>query len=509
VALYRASGVAIGLGTDWLPSGSMNMLRELACAAELNDSFMGGAFTDHELWQMATIGAARALAFDDAIGLLIPGHAGDVAVFRNHGQKHFGAVVRASLADVALVLRGGKVLSGDSAVVAALESGCDEIDVCGSPKALCVSRDTGKALAEVESAAKPIYPLFFCDTPTNEPSCLPARTLTEDSVVGSSLYSGISSDADRDGDGIKNDEDNCASLFNPIRPVDLGKQGDADGDGLGDPCDPCPLADGDSCSVPNPYDSDGDGLETWRDNCPSKANMGQQDSDGDGHGDDCDECPNDANPGSSKCPGKTTTIFAIQDPSHAEHPAEGTRVEVECVITAVSSKSVWCQDEQGGAFSGIMIYVGKVATYGDAMAVAVGDRVKVQGDYQEYQGTTELAAPEFAFVAQGSVPAPIEVAAAAIATGGRFADQYQGVLVRVTGVTVINADPDAPNDYDELIVTGNLRIDDLAFDGGAKGGAFDNANYPTNTSFSSVTGIVHYSFMNSKLLPRTAADLVS
>ena len=33
VTLYDRMGVNIGLGTDWLISGSMNMLRELACAA--------------------------------------------------------------------------------------------------------------------------------------------------------------------------------------------------------------------------------------------------------------------------------------------------------------------------------------------------------------------------------------------------------------------------------------------------------------------------------------------
>ena len=44
----------------------MNMVRELACAAYLNDNHWGGYFTDWQLWEMATIGAARALAMDPA-----------------------------------------------------------------------------------------------------------------------------------------------------------------------------------------------------------------------------------------------------------------------------------------------------------------------------------------------------------------------------------------------------------------------------------------------------------
>jgi hypothetical protein len=38
---------------------------------------------------------------------------------------------------------------------------------------------------------------------------------------------------DEDGDGIDDSRDNCPSIENP-------EQGDADGDGLGDYCDPTP-----------------------------------------------------------------------------------------------------------------------------------------------------------------------------------------------------------------------------------------------------------------------------
>ena len=44
-------------------------------------------------------------------------------------------------------------------------------------------------------------------------------------------------------------------------------------------------------------DSDGDGICDSEDNCPAKANPGQEDKDGDGVGDACDNCPTVANPG--------------------------------------------------------------------------------------------------------------------------------------------------------------------------------------------------------------------
>jgi hypothetical protein len=95
----------------------------------------------------------------------------------------------------------------------------------------------------------PTYPLFFCGGPESEPPCTPFRPDEYDGTV----TEGPASSADRDGDGIVDNLDNCKQVFNPVRPIDHGFQADADGDGRGDACDKCPLDAGAICTAIDPY----------------------------------------------------------------------------------------------------------------------------------------------------------------------------------------------------------------------------------------------------------------
>ncbi len=501
VTLYARLGVSIGLGTDWIPTGSATLLRELACADSFNQTHLNGFFPDEQLWLMATRNTARAMNMDDAIGILRPGLVGDITVFDAREHADHRAVIMAGQDDVALVLRGGTVLYGDDTIVAALDASCEALDVCGVSKRVCLG-ELGTNLAALMAANSGTYGLIWCGVPDNEPSCVPERnhmgTMYPDaSVNGSNYYTGMSSPNDMDGDGVPNDTDNCVTIFNPIRPLDDGAQADFDGDGMGDACDPCPLGGDDdpsTCVVIDPNDRDGDGVPNDTDNCPATPNPDQADADSDMHGDVCDACPANANPGSAGCP---TTVYEIRRGT----VASGSSVALDgLVVTGVTSDGFYAQQAEGSPgyagpdFSGIFVFTGTAPT------VARGDLITVTGaNFLERFGRTELENAVFS-AAPGSEATPLVVPPADIATGGARAEALESVLVRVENVTVTDALPDAPDDFGEFAVDAGLRIDDEMY---------HVTPFPmVGETFAQITGPLGWSFDNTKVRPRDVADVV-
>ncbi len=499
------AGVLIALGTDWIASGSMNLLRELQCADSLNSKYFDKPFSDHDLWMMVTANAAAATATDDVIGTLATGKVADITIFDGSTHKDYRAIIDAQPQDVSLVLRGGKVLYGDKGIVTAVPNSgtCDVIDVCATGnKSLCITGEINKTYAALKtSVGASAYPAFFCAAPDKEPTCVPSRPK---SVMGSTIYTGTITADDSDGDGIPDATDNCPHVFNPIRPNDNGKQADADGDGVGDACDPCPLdANTSTCTVFDPNDSDGDGVANAIDNCPSIANADQKDTDGDGKGDACDACPNDANKGSLGCP---TSIYKIKNGTVA---ANSTVSLKNALVTASTAKYFYVQVKPGDAdydatlganYSGLFVF--------GTNTVKVGDRIDItSGVVTNYFGQIELTNPTIVVDSSNgeASPDPVVVLPADVATGGSKAAALESVIVEVDNVSVTDVAPalgagdTAPNN--EFVVGGSLRVNDYLY---------LITPFPTvGKNYSKLSGILDYRNNDSKLELRNASDVVS
>ncbi len=298
--LYDKMGVTIGLGTDWIYSGSATMLRELQCVDYLNQNHYSLYFSDYEIWKMPTWNNAIAFGIDKYLGQIAVGYTADIVMFKKTATKDlYRAVIDAQNEDVLLVTMNGNRVYGDANI---MDSG-SSVKVCKTDKkfdfAITKAKKEITDFSVIENAAA--YDVFFCDeTPKNEPSCVPARTRAEDTTKQTTtLYNGdYTASDDADGDGIKDNVDNCPTIFNPIRPMDTNrKQVDTDGDGQGDICDPFPLcaANDETCTSPIVVvdkDTDKDGIIDDEDNCPTVVNPDQKDTDNDGIGDACDTCPN-------------------------------------------------------------------------------------------------------------------------------------------------------------------------------------------------------------------------
>ncbi len=496
VTTAAAFGVEIALGTDWMPSGSMNMLRELRCADELNQTYYNKYFSDKQLWQMVTLNGASVTAMDDAIGVLAPNHVADIAVFKGNGTNGYRAVLEAEPKDVALVMRGGVVLYGDDAAVAGLTNSCDTVDVCGVPKRVCTKRETGKTYAELVTAVGDIYPAFSCGVPENEPSCVPKRPLA---VTGSTVFDGMPTSSDTDGDGIADGSDNCPNVFNPIRPMDSSTQPDLDADGDGDACDPCPNDAGSTTCTPiNADDRDHDGVLNTADNCPDLTNPGQTDGDGDGKGDVCDLCPSNANPGTAGCP---VTIYSIK--SGATPVGATVRVE-NALVTGKGTNGFFVQIKSGDTgyngpdHSGLFVYTGPMST--QLANAVVGMRVTVDGTVTSFQGQLELDGVSSVIaltMTAEAAPAPVAVTYAEVKTGGSRAMNLESVVVSLgaASVTAVNA---MFGEYTLTSGSDTLIVDDFLY---------VTPGVTTGVSITGITGVLALRQMVSKLEPRGASDI--
>ncbi len=194
------------------------------------------------------------------------------------------------------------------------------------------------------------------------------------------------------------------------------------------------------------------------------------------------------------------TIYDVQNPASPNHPAVNSNIELKNVIVmsdvfqaSSNLKGLFVSDMNVGPWRGIMLAFPSTV---DVTGVVRGSVVDVAGQYIEYNDLSEIKATSI--TKTGATQQVVSYAVddpSKLATGSAEAESFEGVLVTVYNVTVL----DNSIGYGEFKVTGNLLVDDMLY---------KYTPLPANgTVYNSLTGFMNYSFSNFMLEPRDANDM--
>jgi cytosine/adenosine deaminase-related metal-dependent hydrolase len=113
------AGLLVGLGADWLPSGSTSLLSELKVARRCLIE-QGHPVEPHQLVQMVTCDAAAIAGLSDKLGRLEAGRPADLVVFERRHSDPYENIALADPSSVEMVMIGGDIPYGRSDWVQAL-----------------------------------------------------------------------------------------------------------------------------------------------------------------------------------------------------------------------------------------------------------------------------------------------------------------------------------------------------------------------------------------------------
>lgn len=102
----KQHGVLIGIGSDWSPSGSKNLLGELKVARVVSAA-LGGVFGDLELVAMATRNAAAILKWEQVLGSIEAGKLADLVVIAGRSGDPYAHLLESSETGITLVVING------------------------------------------------------------------------------------------------------------------------------------------------------------------------------------------------------------------------------------------------------------------------------------------------------------------------------------------------------------------------------------------------------------------
>ena len=143
VSAAKAAGLRIGLGCDWSPSGSKNILEELKIAW-LYSQANGRPFAAKALVEMVTRVPAEIVRWEARLGGIAPGKLADLTILAARRSNVFDNAVRATEADVRLVVIGGVARYGHPDLMHALvtpDRDVEDLLVAGEARTIDLETD--------------------------------------------------------------------------------------------------------------------------------------------------------------------------------------------------------------------------------------------------------------------------------------------------------------------------------------------------------------------------------
>ncbi len=141
VAAAKREGVPIGLGSDWSPTGSKNLLNEIKIA-HLVSNERGEIFTDRELVAMVTRDAAAILGWDSRLGSLEPNKRADLVVIEGESGDPYANLMRTDESEIRMVMINGVARAGLPSLLKRLSGDGEEITVGGRSRMLYLKQNT-------------------------------------------------------------------------------------------------------------------------------------------------------------------------------------------------------------------------------------------------------------------------------------------------------------------------------------------------------------------------------
>ncbi|MCA9687692.1 MAG: hypothetical protein KC457_36370, partial [Myxococcales bacterium] len=159
--------------------------------------------------------------------------------------------------------------------------------------------------------------------------------------------------------------------------------------------------------------------------------------------------------------------------------------------------TVFVEEPEAGQYSGISLYLWSEVSAG--VSLQPGDVVDITGEYQEFFEVSQLVVKnvgDITVVSSGApIPGPDVVAAADVARTNFDAEPWEGVRIRVAPATILEAN----DGFGQYVLVGDALVGNLFVD--------PLPDVLVGGTFSSITGALHFSYGEFKILPASLDDL--